>query len=144
MAQHTIKCMVMEKMMRLTAATSKNYETGQVHGVLGSAGRLVGFVWEAGDLLRVPLVLCYVFYKLLMETGVSFMFGCCFLFLCFKVDKYINELMDELHFENGKIHEKLNNIKNESFESIRTIKLYGWDDFFKGKVIEYTNEQREK
>ena len=144
MAQHTIKCMIMEKMMKLTAATSKNYETGQIHGVKGSAGRLIGFVWEAGDFIRVPLILVYTFYRLMSLTGFSFIFGCSFLVITFRLDKWMNEMMDELHFENGKLHEKMNNITNESFESIRTIKLYGWDDFFRDKVLEYTKEQKEK
>jgi ABC-type bacteriocin/lantibiotic exporter with double-glycine peptidase domain len=54
----------------------------------------------------------------------------------------LNEQLYELHFENGKLHEKMNNMTNESFENIRTIKFYGWTEYFREKILEYTVQQK--
>ena len=47
--------MIMKKMVRMTTATSKNYETGQIHGVKGCSHRLIGFVWELTHLVMTPV-----------------------------------------------------------------------------------------
>ena len=41
---------------------------------------------------------------------------------------------DREHYEEGKKNEELGRITHESFENIRAIKQYGWDDFFLGKM----------
>jgi hypothetical protein len=82
----------------------------------------------------------YLYYL----VGVSFMFGMSLLFICFTVDRRFRETMHELHFENGKIHEKQSNLTNEAFESIRAIKLYGWDEYFHKEIVKSMEGAREK
>ena len=41
---------------------------------------------------------------------------------------------DRENFEKKEKNEELRRITHESFENIRTIKQYGWDDFFLGKM----------
>ena len=48
------------------------------------------------------------------------------------IGNYISN--DNENFEEGKKNEELGRITHESFENIRAIKQYGWDDFFLGKM----------
>jgi hypothetical protein len=52
--------------------------------------------------------------------------------------------MFELHFELGKINEKKSNLTSESFESVRAIKLYGWDKYFHEEIMKYMKQQKNK
>lgn len=52
--------------------------------------------------------------------------------------------MYEMHFERGKISEKKSNLTNESFESIKTIKLYGWDKYFHEEILKLMKQEKEK
>jgi hypothetical protein len=51
--------------------------------------------------------------------------------------------MHEIHFENGKVSEKKNNLINETFESMKTIKLYGWDKYFHEEVLKFMAKEKE-
>ena len=144
MAQQSIENIILKKMMRMTAASSKNYEEGQIHGVKGQTGRIVGFVWELSDLLKTPITFVYCSYRLFSEIGVSFLASIALLVIAIKIRKHLHQQLYELHFENGKIHEKMNTMTHESFENIRTIKLYGWDEFFRSKILQYSKDVKEK
>jgi hypothetical protein len=48
------------------------------------------------------------------------------------ISNYVHS--EEENFEEGKAHEELGRITHESFENIRAIKQYGWDDFFLDKM----------
>ena len=144
MAQQSVESMVLKKMMKMSAATSKNYEDGQIHGIKGCTHRLVGFVWELADLFKSPFTFIYCSYRLFNEIGLSFLSSIMLLVLAIKIRNYLHKQLYALHFENGKIHEKMNNMTNESFESIRTIKLYGWTEYFREQILEFTKEQKEK
>lgn len=135
--------MIMKKMVKLTAATRKNYETGQIHGVKGCSHRLIGFVWELSGLIFTPVELITSVFYLYTYIGVSFLFGISLLVACFMIDRRVRKLMHALHFENGKAHEKCNNLTNETFESMKTIKLYGWDQHFHTEIRKLMHQQRE-
>lgn len=144
MAQQSIENIILKKMMRMTAASSKNYEEGQIHGVKGQTGRLVGFVWELSDLAKTPLTFIYCSYRLFSEIGVAFISSVALLVLAIRIRKYLHQQLYELHFENGKIHEKMNTMTHESFENVRTIKLYGWSEYFREKILSLQQDVKEK
>jgi hypothetical protein len=83
--------MIMKKMVRLTAATSKNYETGQIHAVKGCSHRLVVFVWEIAHLMMCPVNIITSTIYLYTILGTSFLFGLSLLFICFWLDKRIRD-----------------------------------------------------
>jgi hypothetical protein len=71
------------------------------------------------------------------------MFGLVLLIICFTIDKRIREASYELNFERGKVSEKKSNLTSESFESIRAIKLYGWDQHFHKEILKYMEKERD-
>ena len=71
------------------------------------------------------------------------MFGLTLLFLCFFIDRRVREASYQLRFEMGKVSEKKSNLTSESFESVRAIKLYGWDGYFHKEILKYMEKERD-
>jgi ABC-type multidrug transport system fused ATPase/permease subunit len=142
MITSTIESMIVKKMMNMKESTIKNYEQGQIQSIKDSSGRLHWSIYEFIDLLKTPITLVYCSYRLFQEIGVSFLFSILLLVIAIKLREKLHERLYELHFDNGKLHEKMSNMTHESFESIRAIKLYGWNEFFREKIMQYTNEQK--
>jgi ABC-type multidrug transport system fused ATPase/permease subunit len=90
-----------------------------------------------------PINLLTAVFYLYTYIGVSFIFGIALLGVCFYIDRKVDHWMHAIHFENGKIHEKKNNMTNETFESMKTIKLYGWDNYFKREILKLMEEERD-
>ena len=51
--------------------------------------------------------------------------------------------MREIHYENGKNSEKKWELTHEMFDSMKTIKLYGWDGYFHDEIKKYTLKEKE-
>jgi ABC-type multidrug transport system fused ATPase/permease subunit len=75
--------------------------------------------------------------------GTSFLFGITLLGICFFIDRRVRESSYELNFEKGKVSEKKSNLISESFESVRAIKLYGWDSHFHKEILKYMEKERD-
>jgi ABC-type multidrug transport system fused ATPase/permease subunit len=129
-------------MIKLTSATSKNYEAGQIHAVKGASHRLTWLIAELNHLVLLPvnLITCNILmYKL---VGTSYLFGLTLLYICFYVDKKVNEMKHEIVFQRSKITQKKNNLQSEAFQNIRAIKLYGWDNFIKKEILDNLVQER--
>lgn len=50
------------------------------------------------------------------------------------IQNYVHDRDDE-NLEEGKKREELGCVTHESFENIRAIKQYNWDDFFMGRIL---------
>lgn len=94
--------------------------------------------------MMLPINIVTFSFYLYYLVGVSFVFGMSLLGICFFVDRRFRDAMHELHFENGKLNEKKSNLTNEAFESIRAIKLYGWDEYFHKEIVQKLEESKEK
>jgi hypothetical protein len=104
--QKSTDSLILRKLLRLTSATTKNYETGQINNVKGCCGRLIGFVFEFSGFVMTPLQLITAVIQLYLLIGTSFLFGVSLLGICFYVDRKVREAQYELDFERGKTGEK--------------------------------------
>lgn len=144
MAQKIITAMTVKKQLKLTAATSKNYEAGQIHAVRGATGRLVHFCWEINHFVTTPIWLCYCSFRLLIKVGPTFLIGLSLFIICYYFDRYFHRTLSEEHHEESKIREKRMNLTSESFENIKTLKFYGWDEYFKKEILKFRAKEIEK
>ena len=64
-------------------------------------------------------------------------------YLCYRFDKYFHRQLAEEHHEQSKLNEKRMNLTSESFENIKTIKFYGWDEYFKKEILELRKKEIE-
>jgi len=134
MSQKIITAMTIKKQLKLTAATSKNYETGQIHSVRGATHRLVHFCWEFSHFVTTPIWIVYCTSRLFMAIGPTFLIGLSLMVVCSRFDKYYRKLLSDENHEAGKLNEKRMNLTSESFENIKTIKFYGWDVYFNKEI----------
>lgn len=51
--------------------------------------------------------------------------------------------MYELRFEIGKVQEKKSNLTSETFESMKAIKLYAWDNHFHREIVKLMEKEKE-
>lgn len=141
MAQKIITAMTVKKQLKLTAATSKNYESGQIHAVRGATHRLVHFCWEINHFMTTPIWLIYCSIRLFQKVGFTYMIGLSLFIICYYFDRYFHQSLAEEHHQQSKIREKRMNLTSESFENIKTIKFYGWDEYFKKEILKFREQE---
>lgn len=143
MAQKIVTAMTVKKQLKLTAATSKNYESGQIHAVRGATNRMIHFCWEINHFVTTPIWLAYCSFRLLQKVGPTFIIGLSLFVICYYFDRYFHRTLAEEHHEQSKLHEKRMNLTSESFENIKTIKFYGWDEYFKKEILKFRQKEIE-
>ena len=93
-------------------------------------------MWRLEQFYRVPIEFALTLIRMWFIFGwttVYIVLGITVLIYANRtISNYISN--DREHFEEGKKNEELGRITHESFENIRAIKQYGWDDFFLGKM----------
>lgn len=88
-----------------------------------------------------PLQLVSSVVQLYYLIGTSFIFGVSLLIVCFVIDRRVREAQYEFNFERDKVNEKKSNLISEGFESIRALKLYGWDTHFHKEILKYMEKE---
>ena len=83
----------------MSTATSMNYKPNMFYQVKSSASGLVDMFWSVADLIKIPLIFAYTFYRLVSETGVSFLFGMSFMYLAIKTNEWVNDMTKEIEYE---------------------------------------------
>ena len=118
--------MIMRKVIRQTAATAKNYDTGQINGVKNDFRRTVN-ITEFTSLVLTPLVFLYTAFRLLSIVGFSAVYGLVLVSGVVYLNKFMKNWSKDAFLEFRKQSDQLNSLTRECFDSVRTIKLYGWD-----------------
>lgn len=57
------------------------------------------------------------------------------------IDQYLNKSLSEHQHEENKVKEKRLTLTTETFESIKTIKFYGWDESFMNKILGFRENE---
>jgi len=127
MASKVVTALTVKKQLRLIAATSKNYEAGQIHSVRGAVHRFEHFAYEISGFLKTPILIVYCTYRLLKIIGPIFFIGLSMLVIWFYLDRRLRLSLGDSHNEHNKLNDKRMNIISESFDNIKVIKFYGWD-----------------
>ena len=71
---NAVQCMIMRKVIRLTEATAKNYDNGQINGVKNDFNRTV-CITEFTNAISTPIVFIYTAYRLLSIVGYMAVYG---------------------------------------------------------------------
>lgn len=118
LSQKILTAMTVKKQLKLSTATSKNYEAGQIHNVRGATHRLTWFCYEASGFFMTPIWICYCTIRLFMTIGWTFIIGLSLMVFCYYFDKYFHRQIMDMKHEDQKLQEKRMNITSESFENI--------------------------
>lgn len=141
MGQKILTSMTVKKQLRLNAATGKNYEPGQIHAVRGATMRMVNFNQELGDVIMTPAALLGYGGVLYYKMGPACLIGMSLFAVTICIDQYLNKSLSEHQHEENKVKEKRLTLTTETFESIKTIKFYGWDESFMNKILGFRENE---
>lgn len=104
---------------------------------------MVHFCWEINHFITTPVWLIYCSIRLFQKVGFTYLIGLTLFYLCFRFDKYFHRELAEEHHQQSKLNEKRMNLTSESFENIKTIKFYGWDEYFKKEILSLRKKEIE-
>ena len=127
---HTsLKSIISQKNMRMSAATNKDFSEGEITSLMfGDTNRVWDFVWQIPEFIEAPLILLvslyYTFYYVGWYGFIVLAVSCLQLAMGYVREK-LNKDKDKEQHEKNK--ERMLYI-NESFQNIKGIKLYGWEN----------------
>lgn len=106
-------------------------------------------IHELLNIFKAAFMLAFCAARLYFMFGFAAVYILTAIGVVVYLNKGIENLLDnDSSIELGKKHEELRRQTKESFDSIRTIKQYGWDDFFLARMAElrktFTKMQEDK
>ena len=130
------QCLLFEKLLKVSPSSLKERaETGEVTNFMQiDAHRLTFLMMSSPDLLTIPTNLIGYSYMLFKFFGFSFIFGIVtlvfFMFVNFLFSKKFKKLQKKQMALKDKRMKKI----TETFNNIKILKLYAWEDEFKNKI----------
>ena len=137
-----LKTLLFEKDLRMSAATNKDFSEGEVSSIImDDTNRVWNFIWQLPEWLECPFILTTSFYFTYQAIGwygfiVVFLTIAQFLFSYYR-ENAEKDIMKEIRENYGK---RMLHI-NESFQNIKGIKLYGWENKFIDKIENIYQEE---
>ena len=131
-----LSCIIFEKLLKISPASLKEKsKSGEVINYIQvDAHRLTFLMLSSPDLLTMPLQIIVFSYMLFKFFGWNFIFGLItlifFLYLNFKFQIKMKKLM----FNQMKIKDKRMKVTTETFNNIKILKLYSWEDEFLKRI----------
>jgi ABC-type multidrug transport system fused ATPase/permease subunit len=144
MTHTSLKTILFRKNFRMSSAVNKDFSTSEIDSIIMSdTDKFWDVIWEMHQYIEVPVEIICGIYLCYSSIGryafISFVINTCFLFY----QRYKNK---EESSQNKKIREladKRQLYVTESFNNIKTLKLYGWEEKFKNKIEEIYQEEEE-
>ena len=127
---HTsLKSIISQKNMRMSAATNKDFSEGEITSLMfGDTNRIWDFVWQLPEFIEAPLILLVSLYYTFMYVGwyglIVLAVSCFQLLMGYAREK----LNTDKEKEQREKHKERMLYINESFQNIKGIKLYGWEN----------------
>ena len=141
-AHTALKVMLFRKNFKMTAATNKDYSSGEInHIIMGESGRIWTFIWTAPDYIECAVHLVTASYICFQQIGY-----CGFIVVFFVLARmFSNYIRGKTETNDGEKrhskHRERTMYVNESFNNIKTVKLFGWEPDFLRKVDEVYQEE---
>ena len=130
------QCLLFEKLLKVSPSSMKERaESGEVTNFLQiDAHRLTFLMMSSPDLITIPTNLVGYFYMLFKFFGFSFLFGIGTLFLFIFVNFIFVRKLKKLHKKQMMLKDRRMKVITETFNNIKILKLYSWEDEFKNKI----------
>ena len=130
------QCLIFEKLLKISPSSMKErIETGQVINYIQSdSQKLTFFMWNSPDLFCMPIQLIIYSYMLYEILGGIFFIGV-LIAICFIYGNlYYQKKIKKLIKIQMKLKDKRMKVTTETFNNIKILKLYSWEDEFKNKI----------
>ena len=143
-AHTALKVMLFRKSFKMTAATNKEFSSGDInHIIMGESGRVWTFIWEG------PAYFEAAFHLISSAVIVFYQIGWCgllvlaYTFGSMLINHVRGKTESKIHEEQHEKSSKRHRYINESFNNIKTVKLFGWEPDFIEKVDTLFKEELE-
>ena len=135
------QCLLFEKLLKVSPSSMKERaESGQVTNFMQiDAHRLTFLMRSSPEILTIPTNLIGYCYMLFKFFGFSFIFGIITLLLFMLINVLFSKKFKKLQKTQMALKDKRMKKITETFNNIKILKLYAWQDEFKDKI----NESRE-
>ena len=127
--QHTtLKTVLFKKNFRISAATNKNYSSGEILNLIErDANRVWTFVWDLPALIEIPFELLVAGYFIYIYVGVSSLMGIVMFSITLALQKYQSRMNTTVNKKIEKEKDKRMMQTSEAFNHAKNLKLYGWE-----------------
>ena len=135
------QCLLFEKLLKVSPSSMKERaESGEVTNFMQiDAHRLTFLMRSSPEVLTIPTNLIGYCYMLFKFFGFSFVFGIITLLLFMLINVLFSKKFKKLQKKQMALKDKRMKKITETFNNIKILKLYAWEDEFKEKI----NESRE-
>lgn len=135
-----LNCLVYNKLLNLSP--SVEVKSGQIYNYLQSnSHKLSRLMGCCPNILNIPFLIFMYNYLLFKYMGISFIFG----FIVMIIFLYVNYVYRKKFSLYLKLHMKKIDLRmrvtTETFNNLKVIKLYGWDDVFQPRIEKARNEE---
>ena len=130
------QCLLFEKLLKVSPSSMKERaETGEVTNFMQiDAHRLTFLMMSSPELLTIPTNLIGYSYMLFKFFGISFIFGIITLFFFMFVNFLFSKKFKKLQKRQMALKDKRMKKITETFNNIKILKLYSWEEEFKDKI----------
>ena len=135
-----LNCLVYNKLLKLSPSVEVN--SGKIiNFIQNDSHKLFKLMSSCPNILSVPFLIIMYNYLLFKYMGISFLFG----FLVMVAFMFVNHHFRKQFSKYLKLHTKKCDarmkVTSETFNNLKVIKLYGWDDVFLNKISESRKDE---
>ena len=132
--------LIYDKLLKLS--TSVNVKAGDIYNYLqGDSHKLTKLMSSSPDLFSVPFLIIMYNYLLFKYMGISFIIGFIVMIIFLFINYYYRKQFSKYLKLYLKKSDKRMGVTTETFNNLKVIKLYGWDDIFLKKIENARDEE---
>ena len=136
-------CLIYEKILKVSPASMKDKaKTGEIINFMQvDAHRLNQLMNSTPSLITIPFQIIAYSYMLFKFFGISFIFGLITLIFFLGINFYFQRQFKKLQKTRMKLKDKRMKITTETFNNIKVLKLYSWEDEFLNRINNAREEE---
>jgi ABC-type multidrug transport system fused ATPase/permease subunit len=136
-ASHSLGALIYDKTLRISSATNKTYNKGDiVNFIQVDSKKLIFLAEKLPSVARLPFVLVLSMILLFVYFQYSFFTGFAFISIAVVINYFLAKLTMRFQMRRMQKLDIRMNLMTECFDNIQFIKLNGWTDQFVEKVNE--------
>ena len=132
--------LIYDKLLKLSP--SINIKAGDIYNYIQSdSHKLMRLMSNCPNLISVPFLIIMYSYLLFKYMGISFIMGFIVMIIFLIINYYYRKQFSKYLKLYLKKSDKRMGITTETFNNLKVIKLYGWDNFFLKKIQSSRDEE---
>ena len=132
--------LIYDKLLKLSP--SINVKAGDIYNYLQSdSHKLSKLMSSCPNIISIPFLIIMYNYLLFKYMGISFIIGFIVMILFLIINYYYRKQFSKYLKLYLKKSDKRMRVTTETFNNLKVIKLYGWDNFFLQKIQSARNEE---